>query len=139
MIFHMACYTLIIISQPIALISLIVNTKVVGVLMESKSEYPVHQVGFFSRVTSSWLTPLLEKGYEKPLEMEDLFSLGYRMQAEYLCDRLQRSWNRFKSRREIPSWILFRALSREFGMPFYLAGLLKLAGDIAALATPYVL
>ncbi len=95
---------------------------------------------FLSIVTVSWLTPLLKLGYSRPLDASDLPPISATLSAEILKERLDAAWSARSLRgATVSQWSFLYALFKAFGGTFALAGLLKLVGDVCALAAPFVL
>ncbi|KAJ2160764.1 hypothetical protein GGF46_002010 [Coemansia sp. RSA 552] len=97
---------------------------------------PEEQANIFSRVTFSWMTPLLEKGYAKPLEMDDTWVLGQKYRAEAATTAFQRHWQA-ELRSGKPS--LFRATVRTYWRAWALGSLYKLIKDLVAFLNPILL
>lgn len=98
---------------------------------------PEIKANVFSRLTTGWINRLLSKGYKEPLEPADLYVLDERFQTAHVGERLEGQWG--ERRQAGGKWPLFHALSSAFAGPFYWSGLLKLLGDAAAMASPFVL
>lgn len=93
--------------------------------------------GIISQALVTWLTPLLSIGFKRPLEATDLPPLRPALRSDYLRERLTQAWIRRKESSSVYNLLL--ALLDAFGRLFWLAGLLKLIGDICALSSPLVL
>ncbi|ORX70654.1 hypothetical protein DL89DRAFT_278020 [Linderina pennispora] len=85
----------------------------------SAYQSPEERANIFERLTFSWMTPLLELGYNKPLQLEDTWEL----MPEYQPD--------------VPS--LFRATLRTYGVPYLLGGFYKLIKDLVSFLNPILL
>ncbi len=97
---------------------------------------PETKAGVLSQITHSWLTDLLRKGYKTPLDPTDLYELDEAYHTVNVGSQLEVKWN---VRKDQGSWPLFWAVSDAFGRPFYWSGFLKLGGDVAGMASPYIL
>ncbi|KAJ2231313.1 hypothetical protein EV180_000422 [Coemansia sp. RSA 518] len=97
---------------------------------------PEDRANLFSRLTFSWLTPLLEQGFRKPLQMEDMLELSKRYQPDVATTEFQRNWQAEQQRRN-PS--LFRATIRTFGAVWALGGFYKLVKDLVSFLNPILL
>ncbi|KAJ1936867.1 hypothetical protein FBU59_004922, partial [Linderina macrospora] len=61
------------------------------------SDYTAHQspeqrANIFERLTFTWMTPLLELGYHKPLQLEDTWELMPEYRPDVVTDHFQRNW-----------------------------------------------
>ncbi|KAJ2497314.1 hypothetical protein GGH96_005197 [Coemansia sp. RSA 1972] len=97
---------------------------------------PEDRANVFSRLTFSWLTPLLEQGYRKPLQMEDMLELSKRYQPDVATAEFQRNWQA-EQQRSNPS--LFCATMRTYGAAWALGGFYKLVKDLVAFLNPILL
>ncbi|KAJ2704612.1 hypothetical protein FB645_003109 [Coemansia sp. IMI 203386] len=97
---------------------------------------PEERANIFSRLTFSWMTPLLEKGYRKPLQLEDTWELGFDYRPDIVTERFQRNW-RAELRSGRPS--LFRATMRTYGAAWALGGMFKLIKDLVSFLNPILL
>jgi ATP-binding cassette, subfamily C (CFTR/MRP), member 1 len=59
-----------------------------------KSYPPEATSGIFNKGFFWWLNPLFRKGFSKLLFIEELYTLDKHLDAEYIQERLQRSWDR---------------------------------------------
>ncbi|KAJ2829260.1 hypothetical protein IWW50_000956 [Coemansia erecta] len=97
---------------------------------------PEERANVFSRLTFTWMTPLLEQGYRKPLQMEDTWELGRRYRPDVATAEFQRNWQAgLQSGR--PG--LFRATMRTYGAAWALSGFYKLVKDLVAFLNPILL
>ncbi|KAJ2726275.1 hypothetical protein GGI07_000752, partial [Coemansia sp. Benny D115] len=99
-------------------------------------ESPEERANIFSQLTFSWMTPLLEKGFRKPLQMEDTWELGTEYRPDIVTKHFQRNW-RDELRSNSPS--LFRATMRTYGVAWALGGLYKLIKDLVSFLNPILL
>ncbi|KAJ1871511.1 hypothetical protein LPJ55_003810, partial [Coemansia sp. RSA 990] len=97
---------------------------------------PEERANIFSRLTFTWMTPLLEKGYHKPLQMEDTWELSNKYRPDVATEKFQRNW-----RAELDSGrpSLFRATMRTYGLAWALGGFYKLVKDLVAFLNPILL
>ncbi|KAJ3113711.1 hypothetical protein HDU96_003040 [Phlyctochytrium bullatum] len=59
---------------------------------------PYDTASWWSRITFSWVTPLIYRGWKKPLEQEDLFGLSNRFRSTMLHDQLVSAWEDEKAK-----------------------------------------
>lgn len=102
-------------------------------------------IGWVSRVLVLWLSPLLSLGYRRPIQRDDLPPLRPTYRGATLVSKLASSWKPYASPPPDPThgkrgseYALLRAALKAFGGPFYAAGVLKLVGDVCAIASPFV-
>ncbi|KAJ1877465.1 hypothetical protein LPJ57_003933, partial [Coemansia sp. RSA 486] len=115
------------------------NALALGGSAQSSSctfQSPEERANIFSRLTFSWMTPLLEKGYRKPLQLEDTWELGFDYRPDIVTERFQRNW-RSELRSGRPS--LFRATMRTYGAAWALGGMFKLIKDLVSFLNPILL
>ena len=62
--------------------------------LEDAPMIPVVHASWFSRLTFSWIGPLLAVGYARPLEATDLWALDETRSAEYFSKRIDDSYAR---------------------------------------------
>lgn len=91
----------------------------------------------FSRLSFTWMTPLMQLGHQKFLVQNDLPPLPSYLKTDYLSSKLEKNWKLQTHKKSSPS--LFLALVKSFGSPFALAGLFKLIQDCIAFIQPQLL
>lgn len=91
----------------------------------------------FSKLTFTWMTPLMKKGYHKYLMQSDLPPLPKFLKTKVLSSVLEKNWTVESNNSENPS--LFRALVKSFGAPFFVGGLFKFIQDCIAFIQPQLL
>ncbi|KAJ2123708.1 hypothetical protein IW147_002301 [Coemansia sp. RSA 720] len=97
---------------------------------------PEDQANVFSRWTFTWLTPLLEQGLRKPLQMADVWDLSRQYQPDVATAEFQRNW---QAEQKQPNPSLFRATMRTYGAAWMLGGFYKVVKDLAAILNPILL
>ncbi|GAA5894971.1 uncharacterized protein JCM6883_002275 [Sporobolomyces salmoneus] len=130
-------------------------------------ECPRLRANIFSRLTFSWMTPLMMQGYRKFLTEEDLWSLPPDDTANALGSRLEQAWQARrdnlarksqikpesseqeptysvlpadgKTEKEAPKPSLTGALVSSYGGPFFMAALFKLLQDCLGFVQPQLL
>ncbi|KAJ3144839.1 hypothetical protein HDU89_007726 [Geranomyces variabilis] len=58
----------------------------------SAFESPVNKAGFFSTITYSWMNPVFWVGWNRPLDMEDVWQLPPNWQVQQLHAELDHAW-----------------------------------------------
>ncbi|KAJ2737623.1 hypothetical protein H4R23_001706 [Coemansia sp. Cherry 401B] len=97
---------------------------------------PEERANVFSRLTFSWMTPLLEQGFRKPLQMEDTWELSTQYRPDVATAKFQRNW---QAELQSGSPSLFRATMRTYGLSWALGGFYKLVKDLVAFLNPILL
>ncbi|KAG1554327.1 hypothetical protein G6F51_000001 [Rhizopus arrhizus] len=105
------------------------------ILLE-ENDSPEEMANIFSRLTFSWMTPLMRLGYQKPLIMDDLWNLTTEDQSAIIGNRFQQNWEK-EMQKAKPS--LLRVLVKTLSGPFALAALFKLLQDILQFTQPMLL
>ncbi|PHU29058.1 ABC transporter C family member 2 [Capsicum chinense] len=91
-------------------------------LPEAEQICPERHANIFSKITFSWMNPLMQLGYKRPLTDKDVWKLDTWDQTETLNNSFQKSWAE-ESQRPKP-WLL-RALNRSLGGRFWWGGFWK--------------
>ncbi|KAE8974895.1 Multidrug resistance-associated protein 1 [Phytophthora fragariae] len=96
--------------------------------LKQTPDSPGARASWLSRVTFSWLGPLLSQGAARPLEAEDLWALQPDDDTERVMVSLRQAVNSSQS--------LWTAIRRAFGFNMYVAGACKLIGDCCGFVGP---
>ena len=91
----------------------------------------------FSRISFTWMTPLMQKGYEKFLLQSDLPPLPNFLRTDVLAKNLEQHWTQQINISSNPS--LLKALTSSFGGPYFVAGCFKFIQDCIAFIQPQLL
>ncbi|PON71683.1 ATP-binding cassette containing protein [Parasponia andersonii] len=105
-------------------------------LSDGEQVCPERHVNIISEIYFTWLTPLMQKGYRKPLTEKDVWQLDTWDETETLIKKFQRCWV-VESQRSKP-WLL-RALNNSLGGRFWIAGLFKIGYDLFQFVGPLIL
>uniref|UniRef100_A0A6V7QY80 ABC-type xenobiotic transporter n=1 Tax=Ananas comosus var. bracteatus TaxID=296719 RepID=A0A6V7QY80_ANACO len=97
---------------------------------------PERHASIFSRTFFSWMTPLMQQGYKRPVTEKDVWKLDTWDQTETLFGRFQRCWAE-EARKPRP-WLL-RALNNSLGGRFWLGGVFKIGNDASQFVGPLIL
>jgi len=100
-------------------------------------ECPVEYATVFSRLTFSWMTPLMKYGYAHFLTEEDLWALAKDDTTKSTGKAFETSWDHELKHRKNPS--LWLALFHSFGGPYVIAAFFKGFNDLSAFAQPQLL
>jgi ABC-type multidrug transport system fused ATPase/permease subunit len=102
-----------------------------------EEECPAEYATVFSRLTFSWMTPLMKFGYENYLTEDDLWGLQKSDTSKATGSAFETAWQHQLQNRERPSlWI---ALFHAYGGQYALAGVFKVMNDISAFIQPQLL
>lgn len=104
---------------------------------EEGEECPVEYATIFSRLTFSWMTPMMKHGYKQYLTEEDLWGLSPNDKSSTTGDKFEKAWNYELKHRERPS--LWLAMFHAYGGPYLLATAFKVVNDLAAFSQPQLL
>ena len=105
-------------------------------LPSQRKTNPESTASIFSRLSFSWLFPLMSLGATRALEHADLYELLPGDTAAVNCDKLTRSW---EGVRAAGGRSFFRACHRAYGRAFWLTGLLKLINDGCIFLDPFLI
>ncbi|KAL8091087.1 hypothetical protein AgCh_040262 [Apium graveolens] len=97
---------------------------------------PERHVNLLSNIIFSWMNPLMQLGYKRPLTEKDIWRLDTWDQTETLNNKFQRCWAE-ESRRPKP-WLL-RALNSSLGGRFWWGGFWKIGNDLSQFIGPMIL
>ena len=100
---------------------------------------PEATAGIFSRLTFSWLNEVVQKGYKKPLEAEDLWVLSRKDRSQELSRRFLTAWGREMAVPDKKKRSLLRAIRRVWGCQFAVGGVVKLLNDASQFVGPVFL
>ncbi|KAI1085814.1 P-loop containing nucleoside triphosphate hydrolase protein [Whalleya microplaca] len=100
-------------------------------------ECPAEYATIFSRLTFSWMTSLMSRGYKRYLTEEDLWGLAPSDRSSTTGDRFNKAWEYELEHRKRPSlWI---ALFKAYGGPYAGATVFKAFNDLASFSQPQLL
>ncbi|XP_070021229.1 ABC transporter C family member 2-like [Nicotiana sylvestris] len=97
---------------------------------------PERHVNIFAKITFSWMNPLMQLGYKRPLTEKDVWKLDTWDRTETLNNSFQKSWAE-EAQRPKP-WLL-RALNRSLGGRFWWGGFWKIGNDASQFIGPLIL
>lgn len=100
-------------------------------------ECPAEYATVFSKLTFSWMTPMMKHGYKQFLTEEDLWGLQPSDKTSIAGDRFEKAWQYELKHRKNPS--LWLALFKAYGLPYLLASVFKVLNDLAAFSQPQLL
>ncbi|KAG8533135.1 uncharacterized protein KY384_001918 [Bacidia gigantensis] len=92
---------------------------------------------FLSLATFQWMAPLMSKGYQRPLELNDIWLVNPNRSAEVLSATLNASFRRRVERGD--RYPLLWALHETFQFEIWLGGVCQLLSSILQVLSPFVL
>ncbi|XP_057430299.1 ABC transporter C family member 2-like [Lotus japonicus] len=105
-------------------------------LPEGELIFPERQANIFSKTLFSWMNPLMQLGYKRPLTERDIWKLDTWDTTETLNNGFQKCWAE-ESQKSKP-WLL-RALNASLGRRFWFGGLWKIGNDVSQFSGPLIL
>ncbi|KAJ1916544.1 hypothetical protein H4219_003711 [Mycoemilia scoparia] len=103
---------------------------------------PEDEANIFSKLTFSWMSPLLSIGYKRPITADDLWPLPKNYLPYMVADQFDDAWNQEIKRAEAKggkSPSLLWAMAKTFGVQFGFAGFLKACQDVLQFTQPILL
>ncbi|KAK9267310.1 hypothetical protein L1049_009733 [Liquidambar formosana] len=97
---------------------------------------PERRANIFSKIFFSWMSPLMQQGYKRPITEKDVWKLDAWDRTETLNSNFQRCWAE-ESRKPRP-WLL-RALNSSLGGRFWWGGFWKIGNDASQFVGPLIL
>ncbi|GLC35697.1 hypothetical protein PLESTB_000485000 [Pleodorina starrii] len=100
---------------------------------------PEESAGFLSRVFFSYCNGLVRRGYERPLEHDDLWDVAERDEAVRVAARFQAALAATADPVVHPQGVVWKAMLRVHGRTFLGTAGIKLIHDIIMFMSPYLL
>ena len=101
-----------------------------------EDECPVEYADIFSRLTFSWMTPMMRYGYKEFLTQDDLWNLRKSDNTASTSESFEQSWQHELDKKKPSLWI---ALFRAFGSPYFVGTVIKTGSDCLAFVQPQLL
>ncbi|KAL9580548.1 MAG: hypothetical protein Q9212_004426 [Teloschistes hypoglaucus] len=96
-----------------------------------------YKAGLFSRLTWQWMAPIMHVGYQRPLELNDIWLVNPDREAGLLAERLGSSFKRRAARGDrLP---LLWAMHETFHTEFWIGGFCQLFASIFQVMSPFTL
>ena len=92
---------------------------------------------FLSLLTFQWMAPIMRTGYQRPLELNDIWLVNPDRAAGVLSDKLRSSFNKRVARGE--RYPLVFAMHETFKFEFWLGGICQLVSSITQVMAPFTL
>lgn len=100
-------------------------------------ECPEEYATIFSRLTFSWMTPMMKFGYSNYLTEEDLWGLNHSDKSSTTGQQFETTWKYEIEHRKHPS--MWLAMFKAYGGPYTVAAVFKALNDLSAFAQPQLL
>ncbi|KAI3959853.1 hypothetical protein MKX01_022335, partial [Papaver californicum] len=97
---------------------------------------PERHVSVLSKISFTWMTPLMEQGFRKPITEKDVWKLDTWDKTETLNSKFQDCW--LKESQKSKPWLL-RALNSSVGARFWFGGFFKIGNDLSQFVGPVIL
>ncbi|KAI0491898.1 hypothetical protein KFK09_026160 [Dendrobium nobile] len=97
------------------------------------------KANLFSRLTFSWLNPLLRLGSSKPLALEDIPALDFDDEAFLAYQTFSRAWEFERKNRSITRNLVLKSLAKCFKKEMALVGFYALLKSVTVAASPLIL
>ncbi|KAK1277908.1 ABC transporter C family member 2 [Acorus gramineus] len=97
---------------------------------------PERHVNIISKIIFSWMTPLMQQGFKRPITEKDVWKLDSWDETETLNGSFQKCW--LEETQKPKPWLL-RALHKSLGGRFWLGGFFKIGNDISQFVGPVIL
>ncbi|KAK4151811.1 ATP-binding cassette transporter YOR1 [Chaetomidium leptoderma] len=104
---------------------------------KEKDVCPEHKAGFFSSLVFQWIAPMMSRGYKRPLEFNDIYSINPDRAVDPLTDKLRDSFKRRVEAGE--KFPLVWAINETFFWEFWLGGFCSLMSAILQVMSPFTL
>ncbi|KAL2177987.1 P-loop containing nucleoside triphosphate hydrolase protein [Thermothelomyces heterothallicus CBS 202.75] len=104
---------------------------------KEKEVCPEYKAGFFSSLVFAWMGPLMNRGYKRPLEFNDIYSVNPDRAVDPLTDKLRAA---FKRRLDAgDKYPLLWAINETFFWEFWFGGFCSLVSSVLQVLSPFVL
>ena len=97
---------------------------------------PVEDANVFSRLTFSWMTPMMRLGYKQYLQAENLWTTRREDTSAVANERFESYWRKQLLKKKPSLWIV---LAQAYGKPYLMAALFKVVQDCLAFVQPQLL
>ncbi|KAJ2298461.1 hypothetical protein IWW54_006635, partial [Coemansia sp. RSA 2705] len=97
---------------------------------------PEDRANIFSRLTYSWISSLIAKGYETPLQANDVYKLGHKYRPDVAAEEFQYNWKK-ECNSGRPS--LVKALVKTYFVKWTAIAWIKLLAELLGFLDPIIL
>nr|POE76226.1 metal resistance protein ycf1 [Quercus suber] len=139
---HIAYFAVFTASVGLALLSFILEwlvpkRKSAYDALGDEDECPLESANIFSRLTFSWMSPMMKYGYKEYLTQDDLWNLRKTDNTKCTYDDFATAWDRQAETKNRPS--LWLAMFSAFGGPYFIGAAIKTISDCLAFIQPQLL
>lgn len=113
------------------------QTSAYEAVVDDGEECPEEYATVFSRLTFSWITPMMKTGYKHYLTEDDLWGLAPTDKASSTGTQFDQAWQYELKHKKQPN--LWTVMARAYGGPYVLAALFKIVSDLANFTQPQLL
>ncbi|KAL8702682.1 MAG: hypothetical protein Q9201_004143 [Fulgogasparrea decipioides] len=96
-----------------------------------------YKAGLFSRLTWQWMAPIMHVGYQRPLELNDIWLVNPDREAGLLAEKLGASFKRRAANGD--RYPLLWAMHETFHVEFWVGGFCQLFASIFQVMSPFTL
>ncbi|CAG2170013.1 unnamed protein product, partial [Oppiella nova] len=100
---------------------------------------PKTSASFLSKLTFSWFTPMIMKGYRKPLTTQDMWTLEDKNQTSVCVERFNRYWKPIAQNKDQEHINILIPILRTFWPTLTVNSLIKLTASLLQLTQPLLL
>lgn len=106
-----------------------------------KRQTELGRVGFLSKLSFSWINPLLSLGYSKPLSLEDIPSLVSEDEANFSYQKFARAWDSLSRETRLNNSrnLVLRAIAKVFLKENIIIGICAFLRTISVVVAPLIL
>lgn len=102
-----------------------------------EDECPLEYADIFSKLTFSWMTPMMKYGYKEYLTQDDLWNLRRSDTTRATTNTFDEEWEYQLEKKKKPS--LWMAMINSFGGPYLVGAIIKTVSDCLAFVQPQLL
>ncbi|KAI5365489.1 putative AAA+ ATPase domain, ABC transporter type 1, transmembrane domain-containing protein [Septoria linicola] len=102
-----------------------------------EDECPLEYANLFSKLTFSWMTPMMKYGYKEYLTQDDLWNLRKTDTTRATANTFDEEWEYQLENKKKPS--LWMAMISSFGGPYLMGAMIKTLSDCLAFVQPQLL
>ena len=116
---------------------LLLQHRILPPIPSERGQSREYTANIFSKITFQWMTPLMNMGYERPLELNDIWLVNPNRSANFLTDKLEKSFKRRVERGD--KHPLLGAMHETFKVGFYVGASCQFVASILQVINPFIL